>query len=232
MEVRDSERQEKNVFDKNAVPVTLYTNTSLVTQARIHFEQAVPQSITLYDFFSPMFYSSLKQSIFGLHFSSFYDPTHARFGISTLGASQAVFEHADVARALVDISGALNVKVLGAFCFSSGSYTILSDDGSSSGLLSFFDGKSDFSSKMMLRMKKKNEKLAPRTLAIFDFSSEWDPTWGGRDVFVDGTGNFVYVPIKGNTVTIVSLLGLQHFVEYVNHYAEDRKRFVVLCELV
>ncbi len=199
----------------NARSVTAYSNRSLVKQARIYFEKTVPQSITLHTFFSDLCYNSLRQSILGLVYTERYNPTQHKYGFSELGASRAVFEYTDVLSALVEISGLKNIKCVGAFAFGSGSYTILADS----------------SSRSLSNGFARDSHKESKALAFFDFSSSWDPTWGGRDVFVDGTGNFVYVPVLGNTVTIVSLSGMQHFVEYVNHYAEDRRRFVVVYEM-
>ncbi len=195
--------------------ITPYSHALLLTQAKNHYDSMDPSSITLYDFFPSEFYATLRQSVLGLQLQKLYDPMVHRFGWCSLGVSDAVFVHEQVSGVLCSITGFTSLVVLGAYSFGVGDYTILHDGDAG-------------------RVEKNGLGTIGGefgALAIFDFSSDWDPTWGGRDVFVDGTGNFVYVPVKGNTCSLISLEKVERFVEYVNHYAQDRKRFLVVCGL-
>ncbi len=194
--------------------MTMYSHPTLLLQAKNHYESMSPSSITLHDFFSKEFYPTLRQTVLGVHLKPHYNPVQYRFSFGMLGVTDAVFMHEQVSRVLCSISGFSSVTVLGVYSFGSCDYTILHDDVGGFKRNGLGSLPCDFGA-----------------LAIFDFSGDWDPTWGGRDVFVDGTGNFVYVPVRGNTCTLISLGSVERFVEYVNHYAQERKRYVVICGL-
>ncbi|MBI2669141.1 hypothetical protein HYX14_04835 [Candidatus Woesearchaeota archaeon] len=67
---------------------------------------------------------------------------------------------------------------------------------------------------------------------IFDLTSLWDSSWGGNIVYVDGTGEYTMIAGAPNTLTIVQRKkNVRKFVQYVNHYAEQRKRYLLMGTL-
>lgn len=66
---------------------------------------------------------------------------------------------------------------------------------------------------------------------FFDASSEWDVCAGGALMYVDGIGEYFKVPVCGNQLIIVRRSrGVQRFVQYVNHHAQNQWRYLVeLC---
>ena len=67
---------------------------------------------------------------------------------------------------------------------------------------------------------------------IVDCTEDWNEKAGGNVVYVDGKGNYSKIPVKENTLTIVKRHHHeQKFVQYVNHYAGPKKRYLVVGKL-
>lgn len=64
---------------------------------------------------------------------------------------------------------------------------------------------------------------------IFDCTDDWNEKAGGAVTYVDGTGNYTRLLIRGNMLAIVKRdKNEQKFVQYVNHYAGKKKRYIVM----
>lgn len=60
---------------------------------------------------------------------------------------------------------------------------------------------------------------------ILDLNNFWKDHAGGTVFYSDGTGNYVTIPARRNTMTIVKRKkNLRQFVKYVNHRAGRKKR--------
>lgn len=60
---------------------------------------------------------------------------------------------------------------------------------------------------------------------ILDLDYLWDEHAGGLVFYSDGRGNFVKIPPRRNTLTVVKRKkNLRQFVKYVNHHAGRKKR--------
>ena len=64
---------------------------------------------------------------------------------------------------------------------------------------------------------------------IFDVTGEWDERAKGLIIYKDSKENFISLPIQGNMLAIVERKkGVSRYVQYVNHYAQTKKRQVVM----
>lgn len=67
---------------------------------------------------------------------------------------------------------------------------------------------------------------------ILDLDDFWDENAGGIVFYSDGMGNFVKIPPRRNTLTIVKRTkNLRQFVKYVNHHAGRKKRQLLLIRV-
>lgn len=67
---------------------------------------------------------------------------------------------------------------------------------------------------------------------ILDFTAEWNEKAGGAIVYKDEQGNFISIPIASNIMAIVERKpGVQKYVQYINHYAQKQKRYLVLGKI-
>ncbi len=64
---------------------------------------------------------------------------------------------------------------------------------------------------------------------ILDLTEGWNEDSGGLVRYKDAQGNFISLPAHGNVFTLVRTSNdIQRFVQYLNHQAENRKRYVVM----
>ncbi|MBI2666378.1 hypothetical protein HYX13_02085 [Candidatus Woesearchaeota archaeon] len=58
----------------------------------------------------------------------------------------------------------------------------------------------------------------------------WNEAWGGVITYLDGSGEFRKLPVRKNVLALVERKTPeeQRFVQYVNHYAEGKKRYFLL----
>ncbi|MDP3733706.1 MAG: hypothetical protein Q8R37_00610 [Nanoarchaeota archaeon] len=67
---------------------------------------------------------------------------------------------------------------------------------------------------------------------IIDLDDFWDERSGGTIFYSDGTGNYVHIPARRNTITIVKRTkNLRQFVKYVNHRAGRKKRHLLFIRI-
>lgn len=63
---------------------------------------------------------------------------------------------------------------------------------------------------------------------FFGLSDGWNASAGGNIVYVDGSGEYTKTLVTGNMLVIVERKsGVQKFVQYVNHRAEQKKLYVI-----
>ena len=64
---------------------------------------------------------------------------------------------------------------------------------------------------------------------ILDFTNNWNQKTDGRIIYTDGKGNYNYILSLPNTLTIIHRKnGFQKFVQYINHYANNNKRYLFI----
>ena len=67
---------------------------------------------------------------------------------------------------------------------------------------------------------------------VIDITEGWDERWGGLVTYADGLGNYVEVPCTDNSLTLVDRnKGMNRFIQYVNHYAKNKRRIILLARL-
>jgi len=79
-----------------------------------------------------------------------------------------------------------------------------------------------------------NDKLKekPGIDVIFDLTEDWNENSGGSIVYVNGSGEYFRIPPKGNSLLIVERKkGTQKFVQYMNHYSKNKKRYLVIASI-
>ena len=66
---------------------------------------------------------------------------------------------------------------------------------------------------------------------LIDLTSDWDESFGGHAVYVDGTGDYTKVCHKFNSITIILKdENTKKFVQYVNNFAKKKKRIMLFIE--
>ena len=67
---------------------------------------------------------------------------------------------------------------------------------------------------------------------IIDLTNSWQEDFGGNIIYVDGTGDYVKIPDRRNTLTIVKRKkNIRHFVKYVNNLAGRKKRNILILQV-
>jgi len=71
--------------------------------------------------------------------------------------------------------------------------------------------------------------LPPGVDVILDLTPTWDDEMGGTVVYTDGSGQFYTIPSNyGSLAVIKRPAGLHFFVKYVNHYADNLHRNIII----
>ena len=158
--------------------------------------------LNLFDFLEKEFYQQLKNEIKGLNFKKEKQPlTHS-------------YSKADAGKLLIDFVASKDFKELikkitnkkidttiSVYNLSWRDYIILNDQ------------------------KKEESKLD----IIIDFTEKWADSFGGSLIYVNGTGDYLMIPIKENTISIVKKkMDVNSFIKYVNNHAKNKERFVVI----
>lgn len=180
-----------------------YTEQKTLAQIRAHFSnnKELP-SISLQQFFAPDIYAAVKKEMAGLAYRKETNMLQHRFKKATLSRSlHALFEHPEMVSFIASVLGKKTKGVDMAACvFGWKDYTLLHDEAT--------------------------EK--PGIDVFFDCTDEWHEGWGGSLVYVDGTGNYTFLPPSPNTFVLVERKkGVQKFVQYVNHHAGKKTRIFV-----
>lgn len=64
---------------------------------------------------------------------------------------------------------------------------------------------------------------------ILDCSAEWPAPAGGQIMYTDGRGNVFSIPVRANALTIVyRSRRIQRYIQYCNHYARNKKRYLIV----
>lgn len=72
----------------------------------------------------------------------------------------------------------------------------------------------------------------PGTDVIVDLTDDWDSGWGGVVTYTNGRGTVYPIPSAANSLAIVERKkDLQKFMQYLNHYAKDKKRLLLIANI-
>jgi hypothetical protein len=67
---------------------------------------------------------------------------------------------------------------------------------------------------------------------VIDLTEEWNPEWGGILTYTTGRGTVYPIPPAANSIAIVERKkDLQKFIQYVNHYAQGKKRLLLIATI-
>lgn len=160
-------------------------------------------SVQLRQVFNQGFYHKLKKDILSLS----YQPdrqllTHSYLTAALPASLLRLFHSPKFFSVISGIIGRPIQKVdLHAHLFSWKDYTVLSD-----------------------------ETIEPAGIdIIIDLTEDWPEGAGGEIIYRDREGNYFPLPSTPNTLTIVNRKRtIQKFVKYVNHYAGNRKRVLLM----
>lgn len=163
-------------------------------------------SISLREFFNKEDYIALKKEVIQLKYTKISKPM--MFSYSKSGIPENISRIINSKTLLKLLSNIINKKIKNiaadAYCLSWKDYSVLNDE----------------------IVEKHGIDI------IIDFADDWKHEAGGSVVYVDGTGNFFKIPPSGNALTLVERKnGIQKFVQYLNHYAENKKRHIIIGNL-
>ena len=67
---------------------------------------------------------------------------------------------------------------------------------------------------------------------VIDLTDDWNVDWGGVVTFTNGRGTIYPISPAGNSLAIVERKKqLQKYIQYVNHYAKDKKRVFLIASI-
>ncbi len=67
---------------------------------------------------------------------------------------------------------------------------------------------------------------------ILDLTEHWQPDYGGNLIYTNGQGQVFTITSKPNTLSIIKRTKhFQKYIEYINHYAEKNKRYILIGTL-
>jgi hypothetical protein len=182
----------------------LYAQQKTIVQIMNMFNaQKDLPSIQLPNFFTDAEYGDLKKKVLKLKSKKIYDPVKYRMHLASVPSS---FVSEDVLKFIAMVTGKKVAKLqLQALSFSNGDYTLICEE----------DGS------------------VPGIDIMFDFSDDLDKNIGGSAIYVDGTGEYFKIPPKGNSLTLVKRpkKNIRKFVQYLNHYAKNKKRILVIATI-
>ena len=185
---------------------SIYTNPTVQKQVRQVFTTATPfPSITLYDVFDFETLSQLSQTMLRLDFQHEKKPLLHSYATASLPKELTKTISTTL---LPFLSTVLNKKLstisLTAYKLGWKDYQILHDS---------------------LQTSTSHE-------IIIDLTPTWSDAAGGAITYVDGSGEFVSVPIKSNNLTLVQQKKeVNRFIEYVNNKAKNHSRLFLLGKL-
>lgn len=170
------------------------------------FRAADFPSITLFDFFNEDFYIQLKEEMIKLDYHHEHKLLFHSYAVAEVPDEILnIFNSPEFLKIMsVIINKKIKIITPKAYLFSWKDYTILHDQAL--------------------------EELG--TDLIFDFTDDWSDKAGGTIIYKDEEGNFVKLPVVGNMLAIVERKeGVQKFLQYVNHYGTERKRYLIFSSL-
>lgn len=180
------------------------------TQEKINGEFRTPAefpSVLLFQFFKKEFYLKLREQIARSHFTRSRERLTHSYSVAECPALLTKFFKESVFRQFISTIVGKPVQEAKArlYSFTWKDYTILSDAALEE----------------------------PGLGLILDFTAEWNEKAGGAIVYKDEQGNFISIPIAPNLLALVERkAGVQKYVQYINHYAQKQKRYLVLGKIV
>ncbi len=182
---------------------SIYLNQSVQTQVRDAFSNATPiPSITLYETLNLTTLTALCESMLTLHFKHTKNPLLYSFATVPLPQNIQKELSASLLPFVSYITKKKRTKLsLTAYKLSWKDYQILHDS---------------------LQPQKS-------TQIIIDLTPVWNLEAGGTITYVDGTGEYLSVPIKNNTLTIIEKnKDVNHFIQYINNKAKTQSRYFLM----
>ena len=163
-------------------------------------------SVQLLQFFTPNGYNKIVKEIERLSFKKEWEPlTHSYTKAPVPRSLQELLDSSSFLSLVSAIIGKKMTKVEGAtYLLSWKDYSLLHD----------------------------TTVEEPGADVVFDFTSDWDPSFGGAVTYTESDGSYVRVPAAANMLFIAVRKKEQKFIQYVNHYGKDKKRYVVLGKLI
>ena len=182
---------------------SIYLNQSVQTQVRDAFYNATPfPSITLYETLTLTAITTLCESMLALPFKHTKNPLLHSFATAPLPKNIQKELSASLLPFVSYITKKKRTKLsLTAYKLSWKDYQILHDS---------------------LQQQKS-------TQIIIDLTPVWNPEAGGTITYVDGTGEYLSVPIKNNTLTIIEKnKEVNYFIQYINNKAKNQSRYFLM----
>lgn len=164
-------------------------------------------ALTLHSFFEEKTYESFQNAVARLSFSKQHIPDKYRYGFAPIPKKFLSFLHSE--EFLEFISYVLGKKVTqleagGSYEFYWKNYTLLHDE----------------------LLLDKGVDL------IFDFTPQWDESWGGTITYTEPDKEpLVLLSLPNSFFVIKRPDDVQRFIKYVNHLSGDKKRYFVLVTL-
>ncbi len=164
-------------------------------------------STVLFKFLEREFYMKLRQQIIRLYYKK--EVVRVSHSYAAANLPPAISKWFNQKEFLDFLSSILNKKVqlldARAYTFSWKDYTVLSDT----------------------TVEK------PGFDFIFDFTHDWDERGNGYIFYKDEEGNFISLPLAADMLAIVERkAGVQKYVQYVNHYAQKNRRYMVMGKMI
>ncbi|MBI2572441.1 hypothetical protein HYV86_01150 [Candidatus Woesearchaeota archaeon] len=182
---------------------SIYLNKTVQKQVQHAFQTAMPfPSITLYDIFDFETLSSLSQTLLALPLKHEKNPLLYSYATASL----PIKTQNDLSSLLLPFLSFLLIKKLTklsltAYKLAWKDYQILHDS---------------------LQQTQFSE-------IIIDLTPIWNDNAGGVIHYVDGSGDYLNVPIKSNTLTIIKKdQTINQFIEYINNQAKNQSRLFLM----
>lgn len=179
-----------------------YLNNDIIIRARASFlSNNLLPNIQLQSFLKEAVLKSLQKEMKLLSYSHSYKPDqYSYFTSDTPESFISLLESKDFKELISEITG---IKIKGLFCeasyFGHKNYTLLSD-----------------------------KQVIKEGLAFFLDLNDWDIKFGGYNWLLNNKEeNIIYNP-KANSLLLVKQSNkLRSTIKYVNHHAQDNKRFII-----
>ena len=181
-----------------------YLNEQTIKKIRgLFFSDKVFPSIKLQNFFDKRLYDETMKEILNSKYKKMIKPMQHSYSVSKTPKTLAQFINSEQFKNYISEITGKKIKNINGSMYKFGwkDYTLLHDENT----------------------QKENFDF------ILDFAGSWDDRAGGRLIYTDGKGNYNYIPSSDNTLTIVHRKNdFQKFVQYINHYAGNNKRYLFI----
>src|SRR3989338_2977753 len=158
------------------MPITKqYLESIQQLKRQFHIQKEFP-SLILHSFWTPEEYKKIQTKIKNIHYTHQSIPTRSSYSTAqpTLELQSIIFS-SELRSFLGTILNSKNLKIqLQAYAFGWKDYTLLHDD----------------------------ELQHSSTEFIIDFTENWNQSWGGNSILVNGSGDYYPLAFRGNTMVL------------------------------